>query len=145
MLATFNIEYIAGLFDGEGCISIGTYESYGNKQYRLSVEIGLLRSERVLKQLKQQFGGVLRVKENCGWSKKSIPYWSVNCREALAFLKSIQPYIVIKSRQCALAIQFYDEGQWKTGHKVTDEELGRRERIRNEIHKMNKFLPPFTF
>ena len=84
--------YIAGLFDGEGCVNINIRR--GGKKAELTVAITNLHVG-VLKYVQSHFGGRL---SNVG-NKKATPDWRCESNKAVSFLKVILPYLIIKKEQ----------------------------------------------
>jgi len=122
--------YIAGLFDGEGCIAIAVYRR--KKPYHvMKVEIGLYGAEHIFKELKQKFGGHIIFKG----VKRDCPYYRVRCQKAIEFLRYIADEVEIKKRQIKLAFEYYDE--MPEFQILTREEIMRRESIREKIHVLN--------
>lgn len=97
-----NLSYLAGFFDGEGCISILKYskKSEWNASYFLQAQIG------------QKYGSTLDwVKVNFGGNvyKKRDQTWIVTNFKAYEFIKLLMPYLKYKKPQAELAIKFYEE------------------------------------
>ena len=133
-----SLEYLAGLFDGEGSVSIGVkvHESRNVRRpfHFLIVGLGCYGMEHLLPELKKRFGGVIITRK----SRRSFPYWRATSLKAYRFLKAIIPYLEVKKDVALLAIKFYEERV--VGHKskqVPKEEIWRREMLRREIHKLN--------
>lgn len=95
------LSYLAGFFDGEGCISIlKTTKKNWNPSYFLQAQIG------------QKYGSILDwIKENFGGNvyKKRDQTWIVTNFKAYEFIKLIEPYLKYKNPQAKLAIKFYEE------------------------------------
>jgi len=143
-------QYIAGLFDGEGSIHIEKNlakpgskiwrRGYRNNCYRLVVAI-VNRNLRVLRMLKEEFGGTIMIHKS-GFSKKSLPayQWRITDNRALKFLETIKPYVIIKEPQVKLGITFQKhKNSWKEQrtYQLSAEELNARERMRQKMHLLN--------
>ena len=110
--------YLAGFFDGEGCI--GIYQS-GNKNFHLRTQ--LVQSESALvttmfTELHARFGGNFRghFSPN-GRSKYNL---QLNGNEAVNFLEAVLPYLTLKRAQAEVAIA------WHKGRpSVTRDAYGR--------------------
>lgn len=103
----YAVSYIAGLFDGEGCISSscqwikGKYEKYP----RISIQITITNQDRgCLDFVCEEFGGVVRLKEkklnNC------FAWVLIGKRPMQAFLRAVSPYLIVKLEQAKLALEF---------------------------------------
>ena len=109
-------EYVAGLFDGEGCITVGRRRSPIASEvftaHKIVIQIRLAYKP-ILELMQQQYGGVLtpykeyRNPADIVISKKPCYTW-VLVREALVqrFLEDIYPLTHEKQSQCWLALEF---------------------------------------
>ena len=134
--------YVAGLFDGEGSITINKNRSdCGRPSYTLLVYI-TNTNEAVIDWLLTKFGGTLYTRSV---SKGHRPCWDWKKygNNARDFLTLINPYLRIKKHQAELAIKFQGIKNQKIYHsKVTyvhrtEEELDVLERYRQEVSKLS--------
>lgn len=104
--------WMAGFFDGEGCISIGksrnkrpdgTIRDVCTYGLQLAIEQKL---EEPLKRFHRRFGGSFYTA-----SKKGCVYfrWSCNAGTALKALKELHPYLLLKRNGCEVAIRFQEQ------------------------------------
>src|SRR3990167_3949381 len=126
---TISNRYIAGFFDGEGCIStqqIGDNKRVNKnritKTYRripaLFVVVGNTNKD-VLQQVQQRFNGRMYSYDRSIKHYSTMHYWKASRHvEALEFLEKIYPYLIIKKYQAKLAIQFLKS---RINHKVKNE------------------------
>jgi hypothetical protein len=101
------LAYMAGFFDGEGCISLIPRTSRGNR-YRVQISISNT-NEWIIQWFRFNFGGSVafedRREENPNW--KDTWRWTITSgRQALRFLQAISPYLILKKPQAELAISF---------------------------------------
>jgi len=115
-----DIIYAAGFFDGEGCICIT------NKS--LSINVGNTVREP-LEFLKQTFGGVIYEYQPKMNRAKVMNRWYIYGEDMIVFLKSILPYLRVKTKHSLLGIEFVT-----TPH--TDD--NRRNAITEELRELNK-------
>ncbi len=133
--------YIAGFFDGEGCITsqlvwkTGKYE----KHPRVNVQVTITQKDRkILEGIQKKFGGTIQYKFGGPKYAKRNPCYHLRItgKETMGnFLRTIQPYSIVKREQIDLALEFI-EG-------LRDENLGcvalpkavhdTRERIHNQL------------
>jgi hypothetical protein len=105
-----NLSYIAGFFDGEG--SIGVYHHVNNgvqTGFHLRVQLRQNKtklSSQLFRELVARFGGC--VAEFSTRSGKVGMSWQVGSAKAVAFLKEIEPYLVLKKDQARLAISWQE-------------------------------------
>jgi len=100
--------YLAGIIDGEGCITINRYVKKGAAPvYRPFVEIA--STSPALKAWLDE-----RFPEKTYWRKKTRPGWKdiyhwilSGNRQVMVFCREIAPYLVIKREQAELVAQGY--------------------------------------
>lgn len=107
VMKKIDLAYIAGLFDGEGCISISKKREAGvshSRVYHLRVMVKM--ANPYLPHLLQfSFGGSClkakpRPRRRESWD------WSLSAQQASAFLQIILPYLKLKRDEAELAIKF---------------------------------------
>jgi hypothetical protein len=138
-----DITYFAGLFDGEGWITImATLDPeklmkwYQRKTPQLALTVGVANNYKpVLEELAKKFGGkVYRVRER-------QHNWRIFTKQAEIFLKLIQPYVRIKSEQIKIAFEFRETFRnYKTQNDsigISEEVIAKRLQCRNQIMKLN--------
>ena len=118
MISELNRAYTAGLFDGEGCITIARHLRRAGYGYQLSITVHMCDDEP-LRLLCKQWGGVVRDrKPNNGSSRPSFR-WRLYSGQAQNFLQDIRPYLQIERVQIKadLAVEFQAQkkigGEWK--------------------------------
>lgn len=101
---TSKVAYIAGFFDGEGCIRIKHSSQRGNCFY---VWVAITNSNKsILEMVKDLFGGQVRKAERA--VNKTIYHYLITSVEAVDFLKIINVFLIEKKEQAELAIRFYE-------------------------------------
>lgn len=103
------LAYMAGIVDGEGCISIygdGRKTVTGFPVYRLSLAIAM-QNKPVLDLFVSNFGGRIYMAHKNPNAHKS-PYWRLPymCHKAARVISTLRPYLRIKTEQADLAIRF---------------------------------------
>ncbi len=97
-------EYLAGVVDGEGCITFGGNPNGSNTSLWLVV---VNTNRMLLEKLQECFGGriyvVKKVKANC----KVVYRWHFVAQEAIDLLIHIKPFIIAKEAQIDLALEFW--------------------------------------
>lgn len=111
MVTELELAWAAGVFDGEGCISIGYVaptEKNGlvNPSYRLTIKVTMCHEETVRRvhQILQE-GTVQRHQRkgeriNASWS------WVAMSRKGYRAILKLSPYLVTKAEEARIAIQF---------------------------------------
>jgi hypothetical protein len=106
---THVLAYLAGIVDGEGCISIygdGRTNKEGRGTYRLSLAIAM-QHKPVLELFVATFGGTIYLVHK-NLAVHTTPYWRIPymCNRAAQVIHHIRPYMRIKTEQADLAILF---------------------------------------
>ncbi len=114
------LAYYAGLFDGEGCITLHpTQISSPNQRhtYFLSVHLTSV-NEWVVQQLQFDFGGNIITYE--GGGKRNTAYrWVITRNKAGDFLTSVLPYLRLKKQRAEIGLQFHSHKK-RGGHKTQE-------------------------
>lgn len=109
MLTELQIAYYAGFFDGEGHATIRRQNNYsGNKRvwWNLWVAVSNVRIEP-LTTLHQEFGGSLLALKN--WkTHRPLIRWSCASNQAAHFMRTVQPYCILKSEIIIICLEFQD-------------------------------------
>jgi hypothetical protein len=101
-LSSTQLSYIAGLFDGEGCVrySHNVHGKHHNIKY-FSVYLSISNTnQNVMDFLKEKIPFVKIYKTNYNPKNKSLYSMELNTKKAiLTFLKAILPYLIIKKEK----------------------------------------------
>lgn len=103
--------YVAGIFDGEGCVCLHmTRADYAKQPNHCSLQVLIYNtSVPLMKWLITNFGGkyYTRTKNDSPLSKKTQYVWHPSGRKNREnFLLGILPYLVIKQEQAKIALEF---------------------------------------
>ena len=107
------IEYLAGLFDGEGCIHIlkQSLKNGSGFSYSVRVIFGMTHGP-VIKAIAEQFGVkfcALRVRNNPQAAHWKVAYQTQLCGERAAqLLRDMMPFLIVKREEAVLAIKLQD-------------------------------------
>lgn len=141
-MENISLSYLAGFFDGEGCISIlKRKKGNWNVSHFLRVSIGQKDGE-TLDWIKDNFGGnVYLIKIDGSY------VWALSDHQAYEFTKIICPFLRYKKPQAELAIRFHEDrivnSRRMTKHKhtaLTEEELKLREDMFLEMKSLKKTI-----
>ena len=129
--------YLAGLFDGEGCV--GYYKRKGRRAKHCYMSlIAISQSDmRLMLWLQERipFGSVYGKR-----GKKAFEYkWETNKRaDVYTFLLTIQPYLVLKKEQVDVLLRHLEkEGlEPKLKGEVTPAILAQREQVYTELRRL---------
>ena len=132
-------EYAAGLFDGEGCVSLNLHiKRNGTPQYQLCVSVGGCYKPTI-DALGAQFGGRVRDDSNYESRKGTKPFfnWRATGQDAVRFLEQIYPYSLEKATQVWLALEYRAQiSRNRAG--LTDSEIALREGFRLAIRSQKE-------
>lgn len=103
-----DLAYLAGLFDGEGCIHIARNKRPDcpkGVQYQLVAKVSMA-SEYLCHLYQMSFGGRVHRDKKYKDYHKQMWTWVVASREAQSFLSTISPYLIEKKAQAILGLKF---------------------------------------
>lgn len=130
--------YIAGFFDGEGCITCVKIKSKKNKNKKQSPRLRIQLAQRdpyiLLKITKLLKYGRISQKKSSG-----NYVWYLNSRLNLThFIKTVLPYSVIKKKQLEVGIKFLKllgEG-CGAGYPISKSNLTKRLRLHKKLKEL---------
>ncbi len=128
--------YMAGFFDGEGCIRINKRTRPRNPEYCLFITIGQ-KDGAVIDWLVTTFGGHIHTVRRDGSF-----IWIASNKKAHSVLEKITPYLKYKKPQALVALQL--AGNERKTRIITPEEIARRESIYQEVKRLKKVFTPST-
>lgn len=133
------IAYLAGIIDGEGCISLR--RNKGRGQYYIRICVGIAH-RRTCELLQATFGGHVRQEKRSKYpNAQPIFRWDMSKTEDVySFLKDVEPYVRIKARQVKLAYEWIDlkKRNLSVGPvKLSDAEIQRREDMYRKMGEFN--------
>lgn len=101
---TSKIAYIAGFFDGEGCVRIKHANQGGNSYY---VWVAITNTDKpTLDFVMELFGGQIRKAEKK--TNKWAYHFLITSSEAVDMLKTLLPFLRQKKEQAELAVYFHE-------------------------------------
>lgn len=142
----YDLVYMAGFFDGEGCIMISSDQiegEYINYTMRVATVQTGQRARQFFEQLKINYGGFINVPLKKK-SYHSIVYrWVIKTQKACKFLQQIYPYLKFKKEQAKLAIEIQEKLSENIGktHPSDEEKIEKYsyyETAKQEMHFLNR-------
>ncbi|MGB9179204.1 MAG: hypothetical protein WCB68_08145 [Pyrinomonadaceae bacterium] len=140
-LSISNAAYLAGLVDGEGCITACHRRAYGEKRERNPSAIDGVRVAMCAPDLIQWvrsttgLGRIYHLPARKSTHKDSW-LWQPGLRERARFLEAILPYLKLKGRQASLLIELAEiKAQ---SRRSRQNNLERQQEIVREIQVLNK-------
>ena len=139
-------EYLAGFFDGEGCINI----TVRGKNNQVTLRLMLVNTNyELLAEIQEFHGGFLTRRERgikAHWKALCCLTWAGG--NAVNLLHNLRPHLRLKRKQAELAIEFvnfmHSPGRLvtfsgKTGGQIrTSQTLARELEFKNMMHALNK-------
>jgi len=125
-------QYIAGFFDGEGCVDVFHGRSQERRR-RPRIRISQ-RQLYVLNEIKRSlgFGRVAKSRNTFQWSVKSK-------KDIVRFVKSILPYTIVKKPQLEIALEFCKWIQTNpVGVHLSKESVNKREELYKKLKELNQ-------
>jgi len=135
--------YLAGYLDGDGSITISMHKNKRNKRnLGLHYETSLISKHKwFIEELHKIIGGKIQsfIYEDSRSKKEGYKIGFCNQTSALAFLKSVTPYLILKKKQAELMIKFLEnrlEARREGGNNViiSDESW----EMAHEIRRLNR-------
>lgn len=117
-------EWLAGFFDGEGCISL--WRRKNNKDYQLGIDIAQVEGN-ILMLIASIYGGKVRK------SKKNVHQWTLRKKNLqIKFLIDIESFLILKKPQAKMALIYLSTVDRKHNRfcRISDETL----KMRNEVY-----------
>lgn len=130
---TSKIAYIAGFFDGEGCIRLKQSNQNEPSYYVIA---HITNSNRaILEHVQDLFGGAIRTQERT--PNKTVHNWCITSAEAVDFLETLSPFLREKLEEARLAIKYHAEKG-----TLKPEERESWARVMSEMKRTDKFPAP---
>jgi len=137
--------YVAGLLDGEGCLTI--VRAYKGNAMASRIDIGMSdRALHVLKMLKDQFGGSVHLCRRPSAKWEGAHKWSIQGPPCAAVLKQVGGFMILKQHLARLLISLEamkeslprmpnGSAQW------TAEAIDASQQFKQAIHEINRKGP----
>jgi hypothetical protein len=134
-----DLAYLAGLIDGEGCITLGRTVRAGQRrgESRTYDSLTIVNTNRdVLLWVQEVFGGRIHanIKREQGW-KTAFSWYATN---PASVLKAILPYLKIKKRQAEIFLEFCATKRRYGKSRIPIDVEDRRTQIVAEIRRLNQ-------
>lgn len=106
-----SLQYIAGFFDGEGCVSIHLNRSraarYANQQPRIVMQAAMANNViSILRKIQRQYGGIINKQSQYANPRAKQSYRLCFSEQAACkLLTKLLPFLQIKKKQAQLAIK----------------------------------------
>lgn len=107
MAKDVDLAYAAGIFDGEGSVSVSyRLQSARSKNQTFGVKVSVSQVDpEVITWLKDTFGGTCDSYKGSSKRAKIVFRWTLHCRKAADFLEAIVPFLKLKTARSVAAIR----------------------------------------
>ena len=134
LMAKVSKEYLAGLIDGEGSISVFNYTDSNG----VCVSVEMTNSDKRLVEIFLQYGGTISIRESGydteRYGNKVIYRWVANSRRASRLLMDIKPFLIRLKEKAIIALRIIRKVQENKSRKPLS-----TKRIR-ELQKLKKLF-----
>ena len=146
MVTELDKAYLAGIIDGEGYIGIGLNKAgaggHKNPQHTLRMTISQ-SNQPFLVYLRNKWDGIGSICINRGSKQNRTGYkWNISANQAVTILEQVLPYLIIKRTQAELGIELQNRNNYicgrGRGYEVSQEELARRDDIKQKVSELNQ-------
>lgn len=143
MLEKTQLAYIAGIIDGEGCITIIKHKTRCKSPHYQVHVVMCMCDPRILEFLNKNFGGSFRPKRKKTLRWRKAFQWSLVANQAIAFLRIIRPWLVLKAEEADIAIELQKDTinrtkKYGTSRELPKEVLEYRENLRQKITQLKR-------
>lgn len=126
-----DLAYIAGFFDGDGCVVIAK----NKRQYMLRATIAQKAKISLFMILEKIYGGK-------SYSKNNHFAWTITSNRAVTFLQDILPYLRLKQWEVKIGLELQARivsyKYQATYQKLSDFELAEREKLFQKIREVRQ-------
>ena len=149
-----DVRYVAGLFDGEGCICLCKFHAAATNYPTHSLHCVISMTHKpIIKMLHAQFGGIYtqRTVTNDKWRNAFSLQWV--SRKAVPFLEMLRPHLILKAEEADIALAFLHSRLRSPGtswwRRATKEEiaalLAEREAVRLKLSALKRINHSVTW
>jgi hypothetical protein len=109
-LTETELAYIAGIVDGEGCIMLQKCTARASDAYIYPVVKVANTDFRLMDWLVKKIGaGAVQYRTRSNTGCKDVQHWTIASNQAIQFLKTIRPYLIVKAHQADVALAVWEE------------------------------------
>ncbi len=140
-LSSDRIAYLAGIIDGEGCISFG---GRLKKKY-VTVTLQITNTNRTLIDwLSENLGGSIYERRDIRPNRKQSWLWSCAGRRATEIIRTVSPYLIVKKEQAEVVLslprirEFKRDSSGRLIEMISDEERNTTMCLVSKIRELNR-------
>ena len=133
-----SLEYVAGYFDGEGCISL--YKHHKNQELSGYLRYGLYCrvasvNPKILELFKKYFGGSISKRVARHENHRDTYCWSISAKKADHFLTTLYDFFKLKKAEAKLALEYRKKSYYEiwVDHEYYVKEMSRLKRLKYSL------------
>jgi hypothetical protein len=136
-------EYIAGLFDGEGYISIRESNTKRNNRklnsFSVCCQAGIGMTTKIVYEIAEMFGTWTHEENRSIKGHKSLHRVVFSSKDSVKeFLEFIYPFLIVKKRQAKVALAYIKSNPTSPYIKRTEFQIKKSKQAIRIIRKLNK-------
>ena len=136
MAKPISLQYLAGFFDGEGCIT-SEKKKRGRRVPTLRINV-FQKYPEVLKEFKRRFGGQIR-EAGKGQRVGHGFRWYAATVKAYYTLHALLPFLHVKSKQAIVGMKLASRSMANARHKpISSKEVNLRERLAWRLKRLKR-------
>jgi len=128
---------LAAFIDGEGYVGLARNGRKSGSTISNRISITSV-DPRLPNWLKETFGGTVVIQPTNPSRHKIAYQWSVASRHAALILTQVRPLLLIKDRQADIVLAFRALLNFGRNTRLSEAEIAERDRMQQEITKVNK-------
>lgn len=130
------LAYLAGLMDGEGCISITKHQGIHSRTPSYIMRVIIAQANESYLRYWHELTGIGSINQKP--LNPTCYDWRITSQEALAFLKELYPFLILKKDEADIAIKFQEsfsvDKRGGRNYIVPKEVIEKREQLRIALH-----------
>jgi len=126
-----NLIYLAGIIDGEGCITI-SYVPSKRGGYRLALRVSMYNTA-ALKLFVVTFGGYVQALSKASGKPEKLV--RAEGQKAGSIIRELLPFLRVKQRQAQIALRYCQVHTGKKGFHQSDAELEEKKKLWYEMQE----------
>ena len=135
MAKQISLQYLAGFFDGEGCVSFHNREK-GSRSPVLCISV-FQRVPEIPKEFVRRFGGII-IKTGNGKLAGDGFRWRATTVKAYYALQALLPFLRVKKKQAVVGMKLASRSMLNVKHKhISSKELKLREGLVWQLRRLN--------
>lgn len=138
-----DLAYVAGIIDGEGCVSLNiNRRSDVTSGYVFVLKVSVAMTDKEVPEwLKATFGGSLSTHLPAKTGYRIYYAWMLEAKQAANFLGVILPYLRVKTAQATLALEFQklkSSGGYRRQSPKPQEAYNAEIRVVEQMRQLNR-------